>query len=256
MSNHLKPITDNDLHAYVDGELDVQRRNEIEAWLESNPDGAARIRSYREIGNRLHTHFDSILDEPAKLAVPVIETSLFNLARVAAVAGLMVLSGLFGWQFDKLRSTVPTPTIVNLVQPASFAHRVYATDTDYPVEISAANQALLNNWVMRRMHTQLKAPNLTIEGLKLVGGRLLPSTNRMAVQFMYEDQQGQRVTVYVRRISDHKQGVDFKYKEQGDLHVYYWTNDQMGYAVTGEQSELSLISIASAVQASFRQPTS
>lgn len=38
-----EPISDIDLNAYVDGELDAQRRIEVEAYLESNPGEAARV---------------------------------------------------------------------------------------------------------------------------------------------------------------------------------------------------------------------
>lgn len=38
-----EPISDIDLNAYVDGELDAQRRIEVEAYLEANPDEAARV---------------------------------------------------------------------------------------------------------------------------------------------------------------------------------------------------------------------
>ncbi|TWA85653.1 anti-sigma factor RsiW [Azospirillum brasilense] len=38
-----EPISDIDLNAYVDGELDAQRRIEVEAYLEANPEEAARV---------------------------------------------------------------------------------------------------------------------------------------------------------------------------------------------------------------------
>ena len=143
------------------------------------------------------------------------------------------------------------------MQPAAFAHRVYATDTRYPVEIAAPEQASLNRWLSQRMHTELRAPDLSAQGLQLIGGRLVPSTNRMAAQFMYEDSNGRRLTLYVRRISGQAGffSSDFRYREQGDLHVFYWVDKAMGYAVIGEQPAVELIAVANAVHTAMK-PTS
>jgi len=47
-----QPITDNDLHAYVDGELDAARRAEVEAHLAANPAAAKIVRDYRRLNLR------------------------------------------------------------------------------------------------------------------------------------------------------------------------------------------------------------
>ena len=37
------PITETDLHAFIDGQLDVARRIEVEDYLAKHPDAAARV---------------------------------------------------------------------------------------------------------------------------------------------------------------------------------------------------------------------
>lgn len=37
------PVTEHELHAYVDGEIPADRRNAVEAWLGSHPEHAARV---------------------------------------------------------------------------------------------------------------------------------------------------------------------------------------------------------------------
>ena len=134
-----------------------------------------------------------------------------------------------------------------LIRPAMFAHRVDTVDTRYPVEIPAIERASLNRWVSQRMHTELRAPDLSSHALSLVGGRLLPSTNRMAAQFMYEDNNGRRLTVYVRRIAEPGVSSDFQYRERDGLHLFYWIDADMGYAVVGPQPAETLIAIARTV---------
>ncbi len=41
------PVTEDELHAYVDGELPADRRGAVEAWLASHPDDAARVAAWR-----------------------------------------------------------------------------------------------------------------------------------------------------------------------------------------------------------------
>lgn len=251
--NRPETVTDFELHAYVDGELDPQRRVQVEAWLVQHPDVAQKVRAYQQIQDQLHQRFDSVLTEaddvPGMSGLRSERRQPVDYVRAAVVAGLMLVSGLTGWVLhpEKSAETVSVAQ-ADLVQPATFAHRVYSTETSRPVEIAAPQQASLDRWVSQRMHTNLSAPDLQAEGLAFIGGRLLPSTNRMAAQYMYEDGQGQRVTLYVRRIADPGSGDGFQYAEKDGLHVFYWMRKDMGYAVIGEQPASRLIAIASLVQ--------
>ncbi|VAW78126.1 Transmembrane regulator protein PrtR [hydrothermal vent metagenome] len=256
MSDSTQSVSEQELHAYADGELDAQRRLEVEAWLATHPDAASKLRDYQLIQARLHARFDSVLSEPVDMPLPVRAYPLSRVVRVAAVLVLMLVSVLSGWSLKTAQDTAPLALVMaDLVKPATFAHQIYSSDVRYPVEIHAPEQALLNRWVSQRMHTELSAPDLSRQGLTLIGGRLLPSTNRMAAQFMYEDANGQRLTVYVRRIADPEGINDFRYREQDGLHVFFWVDQEMGYAVIGAQPASRLMTVAGAVQAAFRSPS-
>lgn len=252
MNGTVKPVSDEELHAYVDGELDEQRRIEVEAWLAAHPQAARRVREYQGIRDTLHSRFDPLLIEPVETPAAVHERRSSAVGRAALIAGLALSSAMLGWTLQGWRHVDSPREIADLVQPATFAHEVYATDSRYPVEIPAVERTTLNRWVSQRMHTELRAPDLSGEALDFVGGRLLPSTNRMAAQFMYEDRDGRRLTVYIRRIADQDGFTGFQYREQGRLHVFYWIDRAMGYAVIGEQPASRLIAVANAVHASMR----
>lgn len=49
-----EPISDIDLNAYVDGELDARRRIEVEAYLEINPEIAARVMHDMRVRDEIH----------------------------------------------------------------------------------------------------------------------------------------------------------------------------------------------------------
>ena len=62
MSQH--PITEADLHAYVDAQLSDSRRAEVEAFLAAQPDEARRLQAYRAQKEALRQLFEPVLDEP------------------------------------------------------------------------------------------------------------------------------------------------------------------------------------------------
>ena len=58
------PVTEDELHAYVDNELPAERRGDVEAWLSTHPDDAERVQSWRAMAEALHARYDSVADEP------------------------------------------------------------------------------------------------------------------------------------------------------------------------------------------------
>src|SRR5260370_28533242 len=64
MTNPEIPVTEDELHAYVDNELPVERRGNVEAWLAAHPDDAERVRSWREMAEALHARYGAVADEP------------------------------------------------------------------------------------------------------------------------------------------------------------------------------------------------
>src|SRR5260370_3965054 len=64
MSDPKIPVTEDELHAYVDNELPAERRGDVEAWLATHPDDAERVRSLRAMADALHARYHTIPDEP------------------------------------------------------------------------------------------------------------------------------------------------------------------------------------------------
>src|SRR4030088_3558996 len=58
------PVTEDELHAYVDNELPAERRGDVEAWFAAHPDDAERVGSWRAMAEALHARYDAVADEP------------------------------------------------------------------------------------------------------------------------------------------------------------------------------------------------
>ena len=58
------PVTEDELHAYVDGELPAERSGDVEAWLAAHPEDAARVQAWRAMAEALHARYGQVIDEP------------------------------------------------------------------------------------------------------------------------------------------------------------------------------------------------
>lgn len=263
MSEH-QPIVDADLHAYVDGELSPERRAAVEAHLRTHPEAARQVQDHKRIDLALHRLYDPVLYDPVPerfLSRPVRPVRRRWLAAAAALAW-MSLGAVLGWSLQPgLRAQLagsPQPHEApheerqdrvrpDLVQPAAFAHAVYTTDARRPVEIGAAQEEQLTAWLSKRLHGDIRAPNLAPQGWRLMGGRLLPSTNRMAAQFMYERDDGLRVTLYIRQGAWGDETSEIRFGREDDLGVLYWIDGPRGYALSGDLGRAELQALAETV---------
>src|SRR6202163_3879851 len=101
MTNPEIPVTEDELHAYVDNELPAERRGNVEAWLAAHPDDAERGRSWREMAEALHARYDSVSDEavPKRLEIErlVRQPRGWIYSAVAATLVAFIAGGGVGW---------------------------------------------------------------------------------------------------------------------------------------------------------------
>lgn len=255
MTHQHTKFTDADIHAYVDGQLDATRTKGLEKCLKTDSQLAKKVEDYQLINTKLQNILNPVVHEPVpeillKAGSPTLQKktsqqSWLSMAQAAALAALMLVSGLTGWTLrgDDIQETL-AHLQTDLVQPATFAHSIYANDPLHPVEITAENEEQLISWLSQRLKTDIKAPNLNTEGFHLLGGRLIPSTNRMAAQFMYQNNEGERVSLYVRRGAWDKKDIPLHYNEDNGLAAFTWVDNSMGYALSGNLQRMNLLALA------------
>ena len=60
MTDRNSPVTEEELHAYADGEIPADRRIAVEAWLASNPDDAARVAEWRAQADIIRARYGEV----------------------------------------------------------------------------------------------------------------------------------------------------------------------------------------------------
>ena len=133
-------------------------------------------------------------------------------------------------------------------QQAAVAHAVYQPEQRHPVEVAAAQQEHLVQWLSKRLGRPLTLPVLTAQGFELVGGRLLPGETGARAQFMYQNGAGQRITLYLGALDGADQGeTAFRLHADGPVPAFYWLDQGFGYALSGPLSREALLALATAV---------
>ncbi len=254
-------IARDDLNAYADGRLAPSEQACVEAWLAEHPEDTAQVHAYRLQNTRLHEAFDSVLDEevPPELAARVTgpdgrraRTSI-SWMRLAASILLLLTGGLGGWLLHGGAAPSGQTPASAFVNQAMGAHRVFVTEVRHPVEVAAAQEAHLVAWLSKRLGTRLRALDLRDAGYSLVGGRLLAEGDRPAAQFMYEEKDGRRLTVYVRAFGEAK-NTSFRFVSKDGVSAFYWVEEAFAYALIAPMDRARLLSIANTVYGAFNRP--
>jgi anti-sigma factor RsiW len=239
------PVTEDELHAFVDNELPTERRADVEAWLATHPDDAARVQSWRAMAELLHARYDQVADEPVprrlELERLTQQPRSWIYGAVAAALVAFVAGGSVGWFAHG--ATASPSAFQNFTGDALDAHRTYVVEVRHPVEVAANERAHLQQWLSKRVGYAVKVPELDTAGLKLVGGRLLPGPEAPAAFFMYESASGERYTLYTSRAAN-ADVTQMRYAAQDKDGAMFWADKGVGYVVSGPTDKDRLNQVA------------
>lgn len=244
--------TEEQLSAWLDAALPPEEQASVGAWLAEHPEDETRVRAWAADREGLRVLGDALLAAPVpeRLQRTVTGHRLAPVWRQAAMAaGLLVTGALLGagglWQWQQ-DSTSPLGAVPGgWVQRAAYAHAVFVPEPRHAVEVKAQEEHLAR-WLTRRIDVPVKLFDLRAQGFELVGGRLLPDGPGKSAQLMYQDAQGVRVTVYLRKPEDGTPAA-FRYERQGELGLFYWVESGAGYALVGALPRETLLALAQAI---------
>jgi anti-sigma factor RsiW len=252
MSDPARPIAEEELHALVDGQLEPEREQAVQRYLQEQPEASRQVAAWREQREALRAAFGPIADEPIPGRLGLEQLVQQRLRRrwvpwqaAAAVLLAFGLGGTGGWF---LRGQPPeAATISLLTQQAVANHVVYTADRRRPTELGAQQRDDLARWVSNRLNRQVAPPDLSADGYNYMGGRLAATPDGPAGLFMYNDAQGVRVTVFVLPLTSAPttpiQHVDFAHVDG-----CAWIDKSVGYTVVGNLPPAELRRIAELVR--------
>ncbi len=239
------PVTEDELHVYVDGELPADRLAAVEAWLAAHPEDAARVATWRSQADAIRARYNALAKEPVpeRLALDRITRRghLWTAVAAAATIAAFAIGGATGWIARGASVTPPSPFEM-FTADALTAYKLYVVEVRHPVEVPGLERAHAVQWLSKRLNYQLKVPNLEEIGLKMVGARLLPGPTGPAAFFMYEGSSGERFTLYCGTTSATQTAMRYHGDEQAA--AIFWVDRDIAYVMSGPGDRDKLMKVA------------
>jgi anti-sigma factor RsiW len=249
-------VGEDELNAYVDGELPTERLGAVEAWLASHPDDAMKVAAWRQQAEFIRARYGAAVNEkpPQRLNVDRLTRRRYGAlaAGIAATLVALVAGGIAGWTARGAMAANPS-NLALFTSDALDAYRLYTVEVRHPVEVPGDQQPHLQDWLSKRVGSQLRPPDLNKLGLKLVGGRLLPGPTGPTAFFMYEGASGERFTLYCGRTSDQQTALLYTAGEHNA--AYYWVDGNVAYVLSGPAQQDRLHEIAKSAYDQIDQRT-
>jgi anti-sigma factor RsiW len=252
----ITPEDETDLNAWVDNALVGQDRERIRKRLEA--DSALKRHAEELQAQRLGLQAlgAEVLSEaiPARLLAAAQKNNgqaWGRGKRWLMAASVVAFTFCLGWWGRGQTFPEIAPSGVRsaaFARDAVIAHAVYTPEIKHPVEVSADQQVHLVQWLSKRLGSQLHAPELQSQGFGLVGGRLLPGGEGARAQLMYQNEKGERVTLYVARL-DGAAPVEpsFRIETIRGVSAFYWAEGSQAYALSGQMDRAALLVLAEAI---------
>jgi anti-sigma factor RsiW len=235
-------ITEAELHAFVDGELDEARARLVAQQIEADPALIQRVAAYRADQEQLRRIYMPLIEEPlpARLVRAVTARSAprrpaarlwaagATLAAAAAIL-LVVSTGLLGGPKDAL------------LDEAMAVRDGAVTPEQQLADLSAGQGDVL---VAKTLSPSVKVPDLSKAGYRLAGLALYPDhAHGRAIQLSYRDGKGRLLTVYLH----HPTGTD-RYEilpERNGQRICIWEYQDLSAVMIGDgMSEQEMYSAA------------
>jgi len=272
-SNTAHAVAQDDLHRLVDGRLAPADAAALAARLAHDPAAAATQAAWQAQRDSLRQLHAQVYGEPVpQTLLDAVRRTEQSRGQVdqwwrwgGVAAGVLLAFGL-GWVSRGMAPVSARAVVAANAGPGAFAHQavvahaVYAPEVRHPVEVAAAQQEHLVQWLSKRLGRPLKLPQLAAQGYELVGGRLLPgeagvsaSTSARA-QFMYQNSAGIRITIYLGALNQVSQTgsaaareTAFSFVSDGPVPSFYWVDQGFGYALAGPLPREALLQLAQVV---------
>ena len=243
----MKPmnIAEDKLLAWYHGALDEAEAEAVARALAQDPAAQALVEDWRQQDGALTALFAPVAQEPVppRLVAAARPAHQAGGLRIAAMVGMLAIGLTGGWFAAQLSNGATKGQSRSLADAAIAAHETYVVEVLHPVEVAASDAAHLTGWVSKRLGHQIAPPDFAAQGFRLMGGRVLPGGTGAAAMFLYENDLGRRVSLYVAPTANGGETA-FQFTEAPAVQSFWWTDRDLAYAVVGDVPRAALRAIA------------
>lgn len=237
MSKHSpidQTVTEEEVHAFIDGELTADRAQLVEAAIKADPVLADLVTAYQADKIFMKRLYGPVADRPAP-------QHLVDLARGhGASDGSGVRPGgrwrIYGAVAAMLAVLVTGAGLLTQVPGSDVVSE--ALDARSQTLALAEDMGRYNDALSRIVDAKVKVPDLSRAGYQLAGIGIADDAATIA----YRDSQGGLFTLYLRRSDG---SVRFDQFKQADLRICIWQDDRLSMVMAGEMSAAVMQKLAS-----------
>jgi anti-sigma factor RsiW len=234
-------VSDAQLHAFFDGQLDEADERAVLAYLSDHPEA---LRRFREHNARCHDLTEGIADladdhvDPATAALAERLAERLHqrerrqrLKRWLGVSSAAVVLLATGWAGHTTWVRARTADLPPLLADAARDHVIFSS-AGKPVEIPGSEEDLMLRIFASHLGAEVQIPNLSDHGYRLIGGRLLGSAEGPFVQLLYDDGANHPLTLYVAKQRIDREGLQLT--EIEGRGAGYWNRQALAYALVAD----------------------
>jgi anti-sigma factor RsiW len=235
-------VSETEIDAYVDGELDMARRLAVEDWLARHPAEATRVMAdlRTRTGLRLLCEGEGAVPPASLAAADRLSRRLRQANRPKrrwATPRRVTLAGV-GGSIAAALALLPTPTVM-AAPPAYVADAVQGYQTALlraGMRSQATSRDFDRSEVQRR--TNIRVPRLP-NGWEITDVQIFPSDEGPALQIMIRTQDRQDISIFAVR-ADSRAPQSPEAIRHGSTSVAYWRQHDISYALIGAEAPEAL----------------
>jgi len=265
--------SDDRLVAYVDGELEVAQRREVEAWLDADPAARRRLAALAESVHLLRLAFDEAAHEPVpdrliaaargesappqsgaqilpfrrRLGAQIVAPRRWRMGLpvAASILGILVGSGATYLGLGKLalhgvagKQPGLEATAVNnlwLDNAAGYFKLIVNAGDSPPVDIPATGdpREALQK-ISQSLPQEVRLPDLKPWGLSFRGARLVVEEGRPAAALVYTTDNKAIGSLGLIIGSSKQPDISPTFDRRQDVNLLYWRHQGRAYALVGQ----------------------
>jgi len=229
-------LSDEDLHASIDGELDSARMAEVTALIQGDAELTRRVAAYRADNERIVQTYGPLIEQPLPAAwLTMIErrqrTPAVSRAVMAIAASVALMIGGLAI-YPRLMPSTGESIVAEALDVYGAARQTPSTAA--PSDPSGAMTAALG--------LPLKAPDLSKMGYVLAAMRIYADAPAgKAIRLDYRDGQNRLLTLYVKRSPGPER---FDIVKRGAVRICVWQDDVLSTIMLGEISAGEMLRLA------------
>jgi len=239
-------LTEEDLNAFIDDELAVERHWLVERHLREHPDDAQRLAAYRADGEAIARIFARVGDLPTTSFAPARQPAALkawdrtlnarwaatpiswqHAAAIALIVAGALVAGFLGLRHGRSDDAM----FAQFGAEAMTAHLSLTDGRSQPA--MAASLQEVSDYLSAKLKKNMALRNPTASGYSLVSSKFIASAKGRVAQLAFRNADGEFVTMYMEPWPG-KDDTPFREVASHDRVVtMVWTDDEITCAVSG-----------------------